>query len=111
MRQAQLPTQVMLLTASLPDEDLLEAVRLRVGGIIPYELMAPQLVSCIRKVAAGGLWLACDTVGGAVELLLWCEVAARERAQGLTPREREVGPPAAMNLPPRASAADNQVGV
>lgn len=83
MRQEQLPTRVVLLTASLHDDAFLEAVLLGVGGVVLQEMTAPQLVGCLRKVYAGDLWLESDIVGRAVEHMLRREVAARELAWGL----------------------------
>ena len=108
MRQAQLPTPVVLLAASLPDDALLEAMRLGVGGVVLSTTMAQQLLGCLRKVSAGDYWLGGDTVRGAVELLLRREVAARDQAQGLTPRPVEGGPLAARVLPQQASATQEQ---
>jgi len=108
LRQAQLPTPVVLLAASLPDDALVEAMRLGVGGVVLSTTMAQQLLGCLRKVAAGDYWLEGDTVRGAVELLLRREVAARAQAHGLTPRPVEGGPLAATTLPQQASAPQGQ---
>jgi DNA-binding NarL/FixJ family response regulator len=83
MRREKLPTRVVLLTAPLHDDQLLEAMRLGVGGVVLKERASQQLVGCIRKVYAGDQWLERGTVGGAVETLLRREVAARELARGL----------------------------
>jgi DNA-binding NarL/FixJ family response regulator len=83
LRQARLPTRVVLLTAALPGEVLLEAMRLGVEGVVQAERAAPQLVGCIRNVYAGDRWLDCATVGGAVDTLLRREVAARARRRRL----------------------------
>lgn len=80
LRQARLPTRVVLLTAALPGEVLLEAMRLGVEGVVRAEQAVRHLVGCLRHVYAGDRWLDRDTVGGAVDTLLRREVAAR--AQG-----------------------------
>jgi DNA-binding NarL/FixJ family response regulator len=85
MRQEQLPTRVVLLTAALPDEVLLEAMCLGVEGVVRTEQAVPQLVGCIRNVYAGDRWLDRDTVGGAVDTLLRREVTARAPARGQGP--------------------------
>lgn len=108
LRQARLPTPVVLLAASLPDDALVEAMRLGVGGVVLSTTMAQQLLGCLRKVAAGDDWLEGDTVRGAVALLLRREVAAREQAHGLTPRPVEGGPLATTTLPQQASAPQGQ---
>jgi DNA-binding NarL/FixJ family response regulator len=90
MRQEKLPTQVVLLTESLHEDEVLEAMLLGVGGIVLREMTSQQLVGCIRKVYAGDQWLDRATVGRAVESMLRREVAACERARGLTQRKIEV---------------------
>lgn len=111
LRQAQLPTRVVLLTESLHDDDLLEAILLGVGGVVLNNMPLPELATCIRKVYTGDDWLERGTVGRAVETLLRREVDAREQGQGLTPREIEVVPLAATSLPHQASADQDQGGV
>jgi DNA-binding NarL/FixJ family response regulator len=81
VRQARLPTRLVLLTAALPGEVLLEAMGLGVEGVVRAEQAGRELVGCIRHVYAGDRWLACDTVGGAVDTLLRREVAARASAR------------------------------
>jgi DNA-binding NarL/FixJ family response regulator len=83
MRQEQLPTRVVLLTASLHGEAVLEAVLLGVRGVVLHEMTAPQLVGCLRKVYAGDPWLESGTVGRMVETMFQREVAARELALSL----------------------------
>src|SRR5437762_5688945 len=56
MKHDGLLTSVILLTASTGDE-VLEAIRLGVRGIV-LKYMAPRfIVQCVRKVNAGGKWL------------------------------------------------------
>jgi DNA-binding NarL/FixJ family response regulator len=83
MSQDKLPTRVVLLTSSLHDDELLEALLLGVGGVVLTERTSQQLVGCIRKVYAGDQWLDSSTVGGAVETLLQREMAARELSSDL----------------------------
>jgi two-component system, NarL family, nitrate/nitrite response regulator NarL len=83
MGQDKLPTRVVLLTTPLHGDELLEALLLGVEGVVLIERTSQQLVGCIRKVYAGDQWLDSSTVGGAVEILLQREVAARELSWGL----------------------------
>jgi DNA-binding NarL/FixJ family response regulator len=84
MRQAKLPTRVVLLANSLYDDALLEALLLGVEGVVVRKARpSQQLVASIRKVWAGDQWLECGTVGAAVETLLRREVAAREQPGSL----------------------------
>lgn len=83
----KLPTRVVLFAAELEEDQLLEALRAGVQGVVLKE-MAPQLlVQCVRKVHAGGQWLERRTTGLSLEKLLRREAGARETATLLTPRE------------------------
>jgi DNA-binding NarL/FixJ family response regulator len=87
IRQEKLPSRLVLLTASLNDEDMFEALNLGVNGIVLKE-MAPQLlVQCIRKVHAGEQWLERRSAKQALNKMLHRETGGREAAAQLTPRE------------------------
>jgi len=87
MLAEKLPTRVVLLTAELEDDQLLEAIRSGVRGIVLKE-MAPQLlVQCVRKVHAGEQWLDRRSTMVNLEKMLRREAAAREIATLITPRE------------------------
>ena len=90
MRKEKLPTRVVVLTATLDEEGLTEAVRLGVRGLVLKELAPKLLVQCIRKVHAGALWLEKRLVSSALEKLLQRETARNEAAQMLSPREIEI---------------------
>jgi DNA-binding NarL/FixJ family response regulator len=90
MNDEKLPTRVILLTTTLDEDTLLEAVRLGVSGMVLKE-MAPHLfVQCVRKVHAGEQWLEKRSFMRALERLLQREAGAREVAGILTPREIEI---------------------
>jgi two-component system, NarL family, nitrate/nitrite response regulator NarL len=90
MRAESLPTRVVLLTAALQEVQLVEALRLGVGGVVLKE-MAPQLlVEAVREVHAGGRWLDKGSVHRALDRLLQREAGSREAAEALTPRELEI---------------------
>jgi two-component system nitrate/nitrite response regulator NarP len=78
----------VLLTASLDDDHLLEAMRLGVGGIVLKEMAHVRLLECLRTVASGGTWI------DAAILDRWREAAAHGRPRGpldrLAPRERQL---------------------
>jgi DNA-binding NarL/FixJ family response regulator len=99
MLKEKLPTRVVLLTASIDEEELLEAVRLNIPGIVLKE-MAPQLsIKCIRKVHAGGKWIERHSTGQALGKMLRREAGAREIAALLTPRETGIVRLVAQGLP------------
>lgn len=90
LHRERLPTRVVLLTAGLDEDEVLEAVRLGARGVILKE-MAPQLlVQCVRKVAAGEQWLEKRSFSRALEKMLRREAGARQVAGVLTPREIEI---------------------
>jgi DNA-binding NarL/FixJ family response regulator len=98
IREEQLPTRVVLLTAMIEDGEMLEAVHLDVQGIVLKE-MAPQLlVQCIRKVHAGEQWMERRSAKQALEKMLRRETGAREVAAILTPREIDLIHMAASGL-------------
>lgn len=90
MLAEKLPTRVVLLTAELEDDQLLDAVRSGVRGIVLKE-MAPQLlVQCVRKVHAGEQWLERRSIAANLEKILRRETAAREIGELITPREIDI---------------------
>jgi two-component system nitrate/nitrite response regulator NarL len=78
----------VLLTASLEDASLLEAMRLGVRGIVLKEAAHTRLIECLETVARGGTWI------DASILSRWREAAAhgftRGPLDGLAPRERQL---------------------
>ena len=87
IREEKLPTRVVLLTAALEEDEMMEAVHLGVQGIVLKE-MAPQLlIQCIRKVHAGEQWIERRATKLALEKMLRREAGSREVAALLTPRE------------------------
>lgn len=90
LQTRRLPTRVVLLTAALEDEEVLEAIRLGVRGVVLKE-MAPQLlIQCIRQVHAGEQWLERHTMNRALDTLLRRETRRSELQGKLTPRELDI---------------------
>src|SRR5215470_11051466 len=83
-----LPMRIVVLTAALDEEQVVEAIRLGAKGIVLKEMAPRLLVQCIREVHAGGEWLDIAPVGRALGQLLSRE--ASEQALNLTDRELEV---------------------
>ena len=81
------PVKAVILTASLDEEEVLEAIRLGVRGVVLKE-MAPQLlIQCLRKVHAGEQWLEGRSFGRALDRMLQREAGMRQVAHLLTPKE------------------------
>jgi DNA-binding NarL/FixJ family response regulator len=87
LRKEKLPTRVVILAAALDEEELAEAVRLGVRGLVLKELAPKLLVQCVRQVRAGDLWLEKRLVSRALEKLLQREAGRQGAAEVLTPRE------------------------
>lgn len=90
LRREDVPTQVVLLAAVLEEEEVLEALRLGVRGMLLKELAPQMVVRCVRKVHAGDQWIEKQSFGRALETLLRREAGEREASGVLTPREIEM---------------------
>jgi DNA-binding NarL/FixJ family response regulator len=90
MQKEKLPTRVVILTAADDEDQVLEAIRCGVSGMVLKD-MAPQLlVQCVRKVYAGEQWIEKRFVNLALERLLRRQAAAQKVAGLLTLREVEI---------------------
>jgi len=84
------PVKFVLLTASLTDNEVVEALRHGVSGIVLKELAPNVLMTCLRKVAAGGQWLEKEAVGKALTKMVRREQGLETIAGLLTAREIEI---------------------
>jgi DNA-binding NarL/FixJ family response regulator len=90
MHALQLPTKVVLLTASLDDARLLEAFRLGASGLVLKESAPRLLVQSVRQVANGEQSWNGKAIAGALRLVLQREQAVAAASSVLTARELEV---------------------
>jgi DNA-binding NarL/FixJ family response regulator len=104
MAAEKLPCRTVLLTAAMTDDDIVEAVRLGVNGIIMKESPPDALVECVRRVARGEQSIERDTLAKAFGRVLRREAATREVANTLTPREIELVKMVSQGLRNRAIA-------
>ncbi|MGR8980769.1 MAG: response regulator [Gammaproteobacteria bacterium] len=87
LQNQKLNVKIVLLTAALDENEVLDAIRLGVRGVVLKE-MAPQLlIQCIRKVYYGGEWIEKNSVTRALEKILKHEAEMQQLHQLLTPRE------------------------
>ena len=91
-------TQVVLLSANLQEEDVLQAIRLGVRGIVLKEMAPRLLLQCVRKVHAGERWLETRSVSLALDKLLRREDGSKEAEQLLSRRELEIARMVATGL-------------
>jgi DNA-binding NarL/FixJ family response regulator len=109
MAAEKLPCRTVLLTAAITDDDIVEAVRLGVKGIVMKESPPDTLVDCVRRVARGEQSIEQDTLAKAFGRVLRREAAARDVARTLTPREIELVKMVALGLRNRAIAERLQI--
>ena len=81
------PTATVLLTAGLDEEEVLEAVRLGVRGVVLKEMAPAVLVECLRAVGQGEVWIERRLVTRALDKLMVRHDGQREAAAVLTGRE------------------------
>lgn len=98
IHEQKLPTRVVLLTAALDEDQVMEAMRLGVAGLVLKEMASKRLVQCVRHVSGGEQWLESSLVSKALEKMMKREQGSREVARVLTPRETEVVKMAATGL-------------
>jgi len=88
--EEKLPTRVILLTAEISDDEVVEAVRLGVAGMVLKETASRQLLQTLAKVAAGETSLDQKVVRRAVDKLLRIRSGVAQAERVLTNRELEI---------------------
>ena len=101
----QIRCAAVLLTASVDDDEIVEAVRLGTRGVVLKDSPPALLLECVRRVHAGHRWLDQATLTRAFERVVGRENASREAAALLTPRETEIVRMVAEGLRNREIAA------
>ncbi|WEX75594.1 response regulator transcription factor [Sinorhizobium numidicum] len=96
---------IILLTADISDQDLAEAARLRVNGIVLKEQAPKELLDCIRAVASGDTYCEDQILRTAMERVRAHNAEQDEILDILTQRELEVSRLAAMGLRSREIGA------
>ena len=104
LREERLPTRVVLLTAALEDEQLLEAIQLGAQGVVLKDMAPNLLIEAVREVHAGGQWFEKGLGGRALRRLLQREQSQHEAGGALTKREIEIVRMVARGLRNRAIA-------
>ena len=98
MQKDNLPTRPVVLAAVLDDDDLVEAIRLGVRGVLLKEMAAAAVVECIREVHAGGQWMEKRSVTQALDKMVRREQGARDLEKVLTARELQIAGAVATGL-------------
>lgn len=81
---------VVIVTASLDENQLLEAIRLGVRGVILKNMIPDLFIRCLEKVYAGGEWLENRATSLVLEKLMKRDAERQNLANRLTPREAEL---------------------
>jgi len=87
--EVQQPATIVL-AGNISDDEVVEAMRLGAKGVVLKEMAPMLLVQCIRKVAAGGVWLEKEAIGRALGKLLQGGGEGVRARNILTPREIEI---------------------
>ncbi len=90
MARLDLPTRVVVLTAAVSDDDVLEAIRLGIRGLVLKESAPKTLVECVRRVHAGGQYIEPRFLTRALDAAQRRDAGRRELEDLLTPRERQI---------------------
>ncbi len=95
--------RIVLLTAELGDDELLDAMALKVEGILLKNGGERLLLDCLDRVSAGGRYLPQDLLNRATALQ---EERERDPLRTLTPREVQLAELVAQGLRNRAIAEE-----
>lgn len=79
--------RVVFMTASISNEDVIEAMAAGVAGILLKESAPEDMLTCLQAVAQGERWLPRSVVAAALSAELGRD---RRCEDGLTPREKDV---------------------
>ena len=90
MAGEHLACRSVLLTANILDEELVEAMKLGVTGVVLKESPTDALLDCIRQVHKGHQWIDRDMASRALRSVLHRQEQALRAAEALTPRELEI---------------------
>jgi two-component system nitrate/nitrite response regulator NarL len=82
--------RAVLLTASISDDDAVEALRLGAMGLVLKESSPDDLIVCVQHVYRGEQWIDRKTLGRAFGRVSKRESAASEISKALSPREVEI---------------------
>jgi DNA-binding NarL/FixJ family response regulator len=80
----------VLLAGNISDHEVMEAMKLGARGVVLKEMAPSLLIQCVRKVAAGGVWVERDAMGRVLDTLIRGEVERERTEEVLTCREIEI---------------------
>lgn len=109
MARLKSPSRVVVLTAAVSDDDVLEAIRLGIRGLVLKESAPKTLVECVRRVHAGGQYIEPRFLTRALDAAQRRDTGRREMSALLTPRELQVLRMVADGLRNRAIAQQLEI--
>jgi two-component system, NarL family, nitrate/nitrite response regulator NarL len=83
-------TRCIFFVGSIRDDEVLEAMRLRVEGILLKDMPTRLILQCIRKVHEGGRWLETESMARVFDQLQGQEASQGDLLERLSPREQDV---------------------
>jgi DNA-binding NarL/FixJ family response regulator len=90
VQRDRIPIKVVLLTAEITEEEVIECIRLGAKGIVLKDMAPHLLVQSLRKVYAGGDWFERNSFNRAMEKVLRSRGGEEEMQKTLTAREIEI---------------------
>jgi DNA-binding NarL/FixJ family response regulator len=90
MTESKLPTRSVIFTAALNDDEMLEAIRLGVSGIVLKEMAPKLLIQCIKKVQLGEKWFERESSVRALQKLTERESTMRVGYEVLSFRQLQI---------------------
>jgi DNA-binding NarL/FixJ family response regulator len=90
MARTHAPTRVVVLTAAVSDDEVLEAIRLGIRGLVLKESAPRTLVDCVRQVHAGGQYIEPQFLTRAMDASHPRAAGDHELEDVLTPRELQI---------------------
>jgi two-component system nitrate/nitrite response regulator NarL len=88
--KSKLRTRCVIFTAALNDDEMLEAIRLGVSGVVLKDMPPKLLIECIRNVHAGKKWFERDSSARALQKLAERESTARLAYEVLSCRQLQI---------------------
>jgi DNA-binding NarL/FixJ family response regulator len=105
----RLRTRVVMFTASIEEDELVDAIRLGARGVLLKALAPRLIVECVRQVHGGAMWLEMASIASFLQRTVQRQTSLRELRQRLTRRELQILELVAVGL--RTPAITARLGI